>query len=233
LKFSNLASFILISTSLIFTFPIHSYSDIDKTLRELEERQEVIETWESDFIQTKVLSIMTTKIISKGHIYFKRPNLIHWRYTKGGNLLMVFDGKEAWLYYPNLKEAERYRDIEDIISRFPLASGLDLKNLGRYWDIRPLPSPKEGIVALELRPKVKEEKGHPLNQVHRISGFDRMILWIEGKRGLPLRVEISEPKGDSTIIEFKGMRVNERFRSDIFTFKPEAGVKVITPLEQR
>lgn len=202
-------------------FPLHSYGDLDKTLNDLEERQKGIETYEADFIQTKVLSIMTSKISSEGHIYFKRPNLINWRYIKGSNLLMVFNGNEAWLYYPNLKEAERYKNIERIIKKFPLAFGLDVKDLRRYWDISLIPASQEGIIAIELRPKAGEKE--------RI--FERMTLWIEENKGVPKRVQIFETGGDYTLIEFKRIRINEELPPDIFIFKPPEGVKVTSPLE--
>lgn len=202
-------------------FPLNSYGDIEKALQNLEEKQKGIETWEADFIQTKAVSIMASRIISEGHVYFKKPNLIHWRYMKGSNLVMIFDGSEAWFYYPNLKEAERYKNIERIISKFPLASGLELKDMNKRWDVRTLPSPSNGLIALELRPGERGEK--------RI--FERMVLWLEEKRAIIKRVQIFEPGGDNTIIEFKRIKLNEKFPADTFTFKPPAGIKVTAPLE--
>jgi outer membrane lipoprotein-sorting protein len=202
-------------------FPLHSYGDLEKILQNLEEKQKAVETWEADFIQAKVVSIMASKIISEGHTYFKKPNLIHWRYTKGSSLLMIFNSDEAWLYYPNLKEAERYRNIERVIRRFPLAFGLDIKDLRKYWEITLMPSPEDEIVSLELRPKEGKEK--------RI--FERMILWIDENKGAPKRVQILEPGGDSTLIEFKNIKLNQKLPGDLFIFKPPEGVKVTTPLE--
>ncbi|MEK6692297.1 MAG: outer membrane lipoprotein carrier protein LolA [Nitrospirota bacterium] len=201
--------------------PVNSFGEIEKALKDLEEKQKAIDTWEADFIQTKVTSLMSDKIVSEGHAVFKRPNLIHWRYTKGSNLLMVFNGNEAWLYYPNLKEAERYKNIERMIRKFPLAYGLEIETLRKYWDISIISDSPSGFISLELRPKEKESR--------RV--FEKITLLIERKIGVPGKVQIFEPGGDHTIIEFKEIRVNGKIPSDFFTFKPPPGVKVITPFE--
>lgn len=222
-KKSLILLFILASCVLSPFLPLHSYGDIEKSLLELEEKQKGIDTWDADFIQTKVTSLMSDKIVSEGHTVFKRPNLIHWRYIKGSNLLMVFNGQEAWLYYPNLREAERYRNIERMIKKFPLAYGLAIENLRKYWNISIISDSPNGFIILELRPKEKESR--------RV--FEKITLLIEKKIGVPRKVQIFEPGGDYTIIEFKEIKVNENLPSDLFTFKPPAGVKVVNPLEER
>lgn len=226
-QFLFLISYFSFLLTLLILLPFNSYGDIENILHILEEKQKEIETWEAEFVQTKEISLMANKIISEGHMYFKKPNLIYWRYTKGSNLLMVFNGHEAWLYYPNLKEAERYKNIEGIMKMFPLAFGLELKDLKRYWDISLMPSPSDRIIALDLRPKGKDKRSPEF-----IPGFDKMTIWIEENRGAINKVQIFEPGGDNTIIEFKGIRLNEKLQDDLFTFKPPAGVKITSPLEE-
>jgi outer membrane lipoprotein carrier protein len=222
-KKSLILLFILASCVLSLFLPLNSYGDIEKSLKDLEKKQKTIDVWKADFIQTKVTALMTDKIVSEGYAAFKRPNLIRWRYIKGSNLLMVFNGNEAWLYYPNLREAERYRNIERMIKKFPLAYGLEIETIRKYWDISIISDSPNEFITLELRPKEKESR--------RV--FEKITLLIEKKIGVPRKVQIFEPGGDYTIIEFKEIKVNESLPSDFFTFKPPEGIKVITPFEER
>lgn len=219
MKFLNVSFCILNFAFCILIFPLNSFGDIEKTLKDLEEKQKTIDTWEADFIQTKVTTLMLDKIISEGHTVFKKPNLIYWRYTKGSNILMVFSGQEAWLYYPNLREAERYKNIEKMIRKFPIAYGLEIESLRKYWDISIIPDSPNNLITLELHPKEKEMR----------KVFEKITLLIDKKIGIPQKIQIYEPGGDYTIIVFKEIKINVLLPANFFIFKPPTGVKVITP----
>ena len=49
--------------------------------QKMEAQSKLISTLESDFIQEKYLSVMSEKIISKGHFHFKKVNMLRWEYN--------------------------------------------------------------------------------------------------------------------------------------------------------
>ncbi len=56
-----------------------------------------IQSTESDFTQEKYLSIMTDKVISKGKLYYKAPNLVRWEYTQPYAYIIVFNNGKIFI----------------------------------------------------------------------------------------------------------------------------------------
>ncbi len=50
----------------------------------------------SDFIQEKNLSVLSEKIISKGQLYFKKPNNIRWEYTEPYRYLIIISHNQLY-----------------------------------------------------------------------------------------------------------------------------------------
>ncbi|HET6227730.1 MAG TPA: outer membrane lipoprotein carrier protein LolA, partial [Bacteroidia bacterium] len=49
--------------------------------QKMQEQSKLINSMESNFTQEKYLSVMSEKIITKGHFYFKKTNMLRWEYT--------------------------------------------------------------------------------------------------------------------------------------------------------
>ena len=63
----------------------------------LEEKAKLTNTIESNFTQEKNLSMLSEKIISKGHFCFKKTNLLRWEY-----LLSVFNINFLFVYHDEI-----------------------------------------------------------------------------------------------------------------------------------
>ncbi len=48
--------------------------------QKMDTQSKIINSIESDFSQEKYLSVMSEKIISKGHFCFKKANMLRWEY---------------------------------------------------------------------------------------------------------------------------------------------------------
>ena len=60
------------------------------------------------FIQRKSLSLLQNELVSKGLMYFKRPQKMMWEYREPEKNIMIVNGNIVWLYLPELKEATRF-----------------------------------------------------------------------------------------------------------------------------
>ena len=76
---------------LTFLIPITLFAQVPKgftpvkdTLgfkQKMETQSKLVNSIESDFTQEKYLSVMSEKIISKGHFCFKKINMLRWEYN--------------------------------------------------------------------------------------------------------------------------------------------------------
>lgn len=75
-----------------------------KPVKEITELKELlikenkkINTTESDFIQEKYISVLSEKIVSKGHFYFKKTNALRWEYYAPFNYLIVLNSGKMYI----------------------------------------------------------------------------------------------------------------------------------------
>ena len=85
-------------TLILILFPIISFSQGFKTVKDTTALKQKIESMskattsiESDFTQEKNLSMLSEKIISKGHFVFKKENLLRWEYNTPSKYLIVIN----------------------------------------------------------------------------------------------------------------------------------------------
>ena len=78
----------MFKTLLFILVPFLGFSQNYKTVKDTTALKQKIESMskattsiESDFIQEKNLSMLSEKIISKGHFVFKKENLLRWEYS--------------------------------------------------------------------------------------------------------------------------------------------------------
>ena len=57
----------------------------------IEMMSKVTNSIESDFTQEKNLSVLSEKIISKGHFVFKKENMLRWEYQSPSKYLIVIN----------------------------------------------------------------------------------------------------------------------------------------------
>ena len=86
----------MLKSLLFILFPIISFSQNFKIVKDTIALKQKIESMskatmsiESDFTQEKNLSMLSEKIISKGHFVFKKENLLRWEYSSPSKYLIV------------------------------------------------------------------------------------------------------------------------------------------------
>lgn len=210
-------------------------NELNAILKKIDEKQKSVETMKGQFIQRKSLSLLQNEVISKGTMYFKRPQKMVWEYKEPEKNTMIVNGNIVWFYLPDLKEAAKFdlsqkAEIKSIFEKMAIGMGQSAEEMKKSYDVSLLKKIKKSdlsagqagknIIVLLLIPKDAA-----------ISNFFKKIhLWFE-EDGALYKTELFEKNNDMTIIEFKNMKFNVSISDSVFDFKPTKDVKVSNPLQ--
>jgi outer membrane lipoprotein carrier protein len=157
-----------------------------------------------------------------GTLWLKKPGKMRWEYRSPREKLFVSDGRDAWFYVPEDRQARKTdaRKLEDI--RSPLAFLLgkaklekELRGLSLAPDIAPLAA---GDVVL---------RGVPTALADRVS---EIVLEVAAERQIA-RIIIQDVDGGATEYRFTGQKEGVAIADGRFAFKPPAGVEAGEGLE--
>jgi len=197
-------------------------NDLDSILKKIDKRQRGIKDLKASFTQEKILELLEEKLISQGKMKYRKPDRMSWKYFEPDPLLMVIKEKRMWLYYPDMKVAEKY-DLEragETLGLF-VGFGKSVEYLKKNYQIKLLKE-KRDFYCLELIPKKEEELRY----------LSKIILWVNTKEYWPVKTKIYEPNGDTTLIEFRNIEINTKIPDSEFEFKVPKGVEVVEPLKE-
>lgn len=164
---------------------------------------------EADFTQEKNLSILSEKIISKGHFVFKKVNLLRWEYTSPSKYLIVInkdkviikDEKKTNKYDMNSNKV--FKEINDIM--LSCVQGTIFKSnkfKTHYYE-------NDKYYKLELLPQVKNMK----------ETFKKINLYFDKNVTSVAKMEMVETNEDLTLLEFYNKKLNAPIPETIFTVK--------------
>jgi len=203
-------------------------NELNAILKKIDEKQKSVETMKGQFVQRKSLSLLQNEIVSKGTMYFKRPQRMVWEYKEPEKNTMIVNGNIVWFYLPDLKEATRFdlsqkAEIKSIFEKMAIGMGQSAEEMKKSYDVsllKKIRKSDKNIIVLQLIPKDAA-----------ISNFFKKIhLWFE-EDGVLYKTELFERNNDMTIIEFKNMKFNASISDSVFDFSPPNNVKVVNPLQ--
>jgi outer membrane lipoprotein carrier protein len=153
-----------------------------------------------------------------GTLWLKKPGKMRWEYRSPKEKLFVSDGRDAWFYVPDDRQARKMaaKKLEDI--RSPLAFLLgktklekELQGLSLAPDVPPL---EAGNVVF---------RGVPTAFADRIS---EIVLEVTAEHQIA-RIVISEVDGSTTEYRFTEQKENVALADGRFEFKPPAGTETV------
>lgn len=149
---------------------------------------------------------------ASGRVALSAPRLFRWEYTKPYPQLIVADGRNVWVYEPDLQQAtKRAQGAEEQNS--PLAALIDPAKLERNYTVTEAGA-SGGLSWLQLTPRKDEEGGFRSARL----GF--------GKGGLQ-KMTVVDALGQRTEIAFSGWKRNPGFKAGTFRFVPAKNVDVV------
>jgi outer membrane lipoprotein carrier protein len=174
---------------------------LEKLLRAFDEAQRTTTTLVAEFTEEKRLKLLEKPVISKGELYFNRPNQVRWEYTSPDRKVFVITEDRYVAYYPALKRAEEVpirKFVGKRLFRF-IGLGQSIDDLGKSYHFRlDTTDTTPGTQLLVLTPRKKKVR-------------DRMVdlrIWVDSTTHLPKRLQYRETDGDTTTLEFRDLRPN-------------------------
>jgi len=187
-----------------------SITDVTLFKTNLQKANGNIQTIESDFVQEKNLSLLSEKINSKGHFYFKKKNLLRWEYTLPYNYTIVINKDKLTIKDDkrknefNTKSNKMFKEINNI-----MIGSIDGTLLNDTKNYKTEYFEEKEMYKVKIIPLKKELK-EMLNFI---------IIYFEKKDYSVSKVNMQELSGDNTIIIFSNKKLNTPISDEKFIIK--------------
>jgi len=196
--------------------------DVQELIRAIDEQQKKIQTLAAGFSQKKETSLAKDPLVSSGTVKFKRPDRVHFFYSKPEQMEMALEGKTIWIYYPIRSQAEKYSFARNkrITQYLEPVTGIFQKTFSQLTETYNLVyqgAESDRLYRFRLQPK--EE---------RVQKFlSRVDVWIDKGSGAILRFEMIEASQDRLELEFKDLQINPPLKDEDLTIRIPSTVKVL------
>jgi outer membrane lipoprotein carrier protein len=196
--------------------------DLQELIRSIDEQQKKIQTLAAAFSQRKETSLAKDPLFSSGTVRFKRPDRVHFTYSKPEQMEMALEGKTIWIYYPIRSQAEKYSFARNkrITQYLEPVTGIFQKSfahLAETYHIVYQGAESDRLYRFRLQPK--EDKARKF--------LSRVDVWIDKASGAILRFEMIEASQDRLELEFKDLQINPPLKDEDLTIRIPSTVKVL------
>jgi outer membrane lipoprotein-sorting protein len=191
----------LIAAGLIFaeTASVQDWTSVKNTFRN-------IRSVKAEFLQKRYLKILTKPLLSEGKLFFYIPDSLRWEYLnplrsvmlQKGNTIQVYNFSEG-VWKPEMAQAVEAR-------RMVLAE-ISQWFQGRFDESRAF----KQLYSPGPPARVTMVPGEGINRF-----IQRIEIVLSAKPGVIDRVEMEEPGGSRTSIEFRNVEINSSFSSEVF-----------------
>jgi len=215
-----LAAFIAVAPRGVKGAAIEDQSLAQK-LKQLDEQSKKLEDLTAEFVEEKHTFLLKEPLVSKGRVRVLGART-RWDTTEPHVSTLYTDAKQVALYFPSRKTAEVYpvdRRLRPlIVSPIPR-----LDTLQRHFHIEQQSGDQtsKDLLLLKLTPK-----DPALTEF-----LDEVRVWIDLSVGLAKKVEMIDPDGDRTVIEFSNLRTNTGVTDADVTWNFPSGTRIVRPLE--
>jgi outer membrane lipoprotein-sorting protein len=167
-------------------------------------------TIECEFVQVRSLSMLTDKVTSKGHFWFKKPNSIRWEYDSPYSYLIIMSRKKVFIKDDSTKKQfdtqsnKMFKELGMLMLSFIQGniSAFEKEYITTY-------SESKLNYYLKMLPNSAKQK-EVLSQVD---------LYFDKTNYSVTKIKLTEPGGDYICIEFVNKKLNENISDGVFDFK--------------
>lgn len=200
----------------LLIFPFISFSQTFRLVKDtlvlklkVENMSKALNSIDADFVQEKNLSVLSERIISKGHLMFKKENLLRWEYFTPSKYLIVINKEKVFI--KDEKKTSKYdmnsnkvfKEINDIM--ISCVQGTIFKSSKfktSYFE-------NEKYYKLEMTPNTKNMK----------DSFKKINLYFDKTITSVSKIEMIETSEDFTLIEFLNKKLNAPISENSFIIK--------------
>jgi outer membrane lipoprotein-sorting protein len=186
--------------------PVKDSSDIQKKVVAATQK---INTIQCDFTQEKNMSMLADKAISKGKFYFKKENKVRLEYLQPNkNLIVMNNGKmlikdDKKTTQTDMHRSRMFQQLNNIIVGSISGSLFNSKDFTVSF------SETNTLVKAELKPVSKTLKNF----------LSTIVLFLDKKDFTAVIIEMNEPSGDNTILNFSSKEINGTVADSLFLVK--------------
>lgn len=201
----------LMLLAVLTTASLFAHADDEAAVKRLTELLNQAQTISARFSQLSLDGSGTQLQETAGELVLKRPGLFRWHTDEPMEQLLVSDGKQVWLYDPDLEQVT-IQSLDQRLTHTPalLLSG-DVSQIRENFEI----TFKEGgsVVDFILKPKSKDTL------------FDSLRLSF--RNGVLNDMQLIDSIGQRTNILFMNVKMNEPLDNKQFSFEIPEGADVI------
>jgi outer membrane lipoprotein-sorting protein len=192
---------VLVTTGLLSGAPA-----LSQDWTSLKEAFRNIRSVKAEFLQKRSLQILTKPLLSEGRLFFYAPDSLRWEYLnplrsvmlQKGNTIQIYNFSEG-VWKPEMAQAvEARRVVLAEISQWFQGRFDESKEFKHLYS----PGPPARVTMVP---------GEGINRF-----IQRIEIVLSAKPGVIDRVEIEEPGGSRTSIEFRNVEINSSFSSEVF-----------------
>jgi len=190
--------------------PTVSMKDVAGFKEKLVTMSEKVNTIESDFVQEKNLSVLSNKIISKGHFCYRKENNIRWEYIQPYHYLIIISNNKIFIKEDknqkqyDIQSNKMFQEMNMFISG--CIQGDILMNEKEY---------KVGYF--------EDDKSYFVSLVPKSESMHKMLnevdIWFNRNDLTVSRITMVESGGDYTKIDFTNKKLNTDIPIEKFSFK--------------
>jgi chaperone LolA len=188
-------------------------------LEQIRQKRVISPDVQANFQEEKAIRLMNKPITSSGKVWFHAPNKFRREVTGNSPSVMISDGQQLWIYYPNFKSAEHY----SLGKHSPLDSAIAAINTALNL---------ENVEATFHIAGAKTDQGYDLELAPRTPSMKRLFQKFNLRINHELlaeRTEMVQPNGDRIITTYSN-QTRATIPASTFEFTPPAGTEVTTPL---
>jgi len=205
MKGSGMKRFLFLKV-LITTVLLSGAPALSQDWTSLKEASRNIQSVKAEFLQKRYLQILTKPLLSEGRLFFYAPDSLRWEYLsplrsvtlQKGNTIQIFNFSEG-VWKPEMTQA--------IESRRMVLAEISQWFQGRFDESKAF----KHVYSPGPPARVMMVPGEGINRF-----IQRIEIILSVRPGVIDRVEIEEPGGSRTSIEFRNVEINPSFSSEVF-----------------
>lgn len=192
---------VLVTTVLLFpgAVPAQDWASVKEAFKN-------IRSVKADFLQKRFLQILTKPLLSEGKLFFNIPDSLRWEYLRPLRNVMLQKGNTIQVY--NFIEGKWKPEVTQAVeARRMVLAEISQWFQGRFDESKTFKHTYSA--GPPARVTMVPEEG--INKF-----INRIEIVLSAKPGVIDRVEIEEPGGSRTSIEFRNVEINSGFPSEVF-----------------
>ena len=193
---------------------------IDEVLNKIQYFYENTKSIKADFIQETVF-LDKSKEIRTGKVWIKKPGKFRWEYQIPEKFLIISDGFQIFIYYPEEKEVLIYPSGKVISSQLALGFMSGRGNIKKDLKLESFEILNEKEWRISFFPVSKD------------TYIEKIVLTVNLDTGEVKEFYFINTSGEKVRIIFKNLEYNLDLKNNIFTFIPPKNSKVLNTFPEK